>query len=107
MGYAAYTLPDGREAGYAVESVCDADGCAEEVWRGMDALCGDRPGDPRNDEVGCRRYFCPDHADDHACTHPACGLYPADEGESCHLPAGHEGTHADPEGHTFTKTEEN
>ena len=47
MGYAAYVLPDGTEAGYGVEAPCDAKGCDTLVWRGVDALCdvsrGDHP----------------------------------------------------------------
>lgn len=33
MGYAFYTLPDGREAGYAVKAICDAEGCDARIDR--------------------------------------------------------------------------
>lgn len=44
MGYASYTLPDGREGGYAVDAICDLDGCEVEIDRGLGYLCGTRPG---------------------------------------------------------------
>lgn len=58
MGYASYTLPDGREAGYAVEATCDEPGCDAAIDRGLAYLCGQMPG---GDEYGCGGYFCPDH----------------------------------------------
>lgn len=58
MGYAFYTLPDGREAGYGVEDVCNEEGCTEEIDRGLAFLCGD---DPHGDEWGCTGYFCGGH----------------------------------------------
>jgi hypothetical protein len=58
MGYAFYELPDGREAGYGVEAVCDEPGCAEEIDRGLGYLCGTDPGEP---EDGCGGYFCGAH----------------------------------------------
>jgi hypothetical protein len=57
MGYAQYTLPDGREAGYAVEDVCNRDDCHEKIDRGLGHLCGELPGDER----GCGKYFCSAH----------------------------------------------
>lgn len=56
MGYAYYTLPDGREAGYAVTDVCNAPDCQQRIDRGLDYLCGDNVGD--GGEHGCGRYFC-------------------------------------------------
>lgn len=58
MGYAHYVLPDGREAGYDVEDVCNWDGCDEEIDRGLGYLCGKTPG---GDEFGCGKYFCNEH----------------------------------------------
>lgn len=59
MGYGYYVLPDGREAGYAVDATCDQDGCGERIDRGLGYLCGDEPGD--GGEHGCGRYFCGSH----------------------------------------------
>lgn len=58
MGYASYTLPDGREAGYAVEAICEEDGCGAKIDRGLGFLCGNTPG---GDEYGCGGYFCGGH----------------------------------------------
>jgi hypothetical protein len=58
MGYASYILPDGREAGYAVDATCDEAGCAAEIDRGLAYLCGNTPG---GDEYGCGDYFCGAH----------------------------------------------
>jgi hypothetical protein len=61
MGYASYTVSrngEQIEAGYAVEDVCNADGCKEEIDRGLDYLCGRTPG---GDEYGCGGYFCGEH----------------------------------------------
>ncbi|MFE9427791.1 hypothetical protein ACFYNO_33075 [Kitasatospora sp. NPDC006697] len=62
MGYAHYTVTrhDGIEieAGYAVEAVCEQDGCTEQIDRGLDQLCGSWPGTP---EDGCGGYFCSRH----------------------------------------------
>jgi hypothetical protein len=55
MGYAYYVLADGREAGYAVEDVCNQDGCEAKIDRGLAFLCGKTPG---GDEYGCGGYFC-------------------------------------------------
>lgn len=58
MGYARYELPDGREAGYAVEATCDQFGCTEATDRGLGFLCGDSPDGHRGpDEPGCGRYL--------------------------------------------------
>ncbi|HEU4543315.1 MAG TPA: hypothetical protein VFR23_19450 [Jiangellaceae bacterium] len=64
MGYAYYVLPDGREAGYGVNAICDRDGCKAQIDRGLDYLCGTWPGDP---EDGCGNYFCGKHEFDHDC----------------------------------------
>lgn len=58
MGYAHYVLADGREAGYAVEDICNEDGCNTKIDRGFGYLCGDIPG---GDEYGCGGYFCGEH----------------------------------------------
>jgi hypothetical protein len=58
MGYARYTLADGREAGYAITATCDEGGCKEKIDRGLGYLCGDTPG---GDELGCGGYFCAEH----------------------------------------------
>lgn len=67
MGYAYYTLPDGREAGYSVEATCDKPGCDAKIDRGLGYLCGREPG---GDEFGCGDYFCEDHNYDHECPVP-------------------------------------
>lgn len=85
MGYGSYVLPDGREAGYHVEAVCDEPGCEEVIDRGLGHLCGDSPlGLGLN--TGCGGYFCGEHhfpgcgkkVDGHATS--ACGRC-ADEAE--------------------------
>lgn len=59
MGYAHYTLADGREAGYSVTDVCnEPDVCNEKIDRGLGYLCGGTPG---GDEYGCGGYFCGAH----------------------------------------------
>lgn len=57
MGYASYTLSDGRQAGYGIDATCDELGCDAEIHRGIDYLCGDQP----DGDHGCGRYFCYDH----------------------------------------------
>jgi hypothetical protein len=59
MGYAHYTLADGRKAGYGVVATCDEDGCGENIDRGLAYLCGEDPGD--GGEHGCGGYFCGEH----------------------------------------------
>jgi len=61
MGYARYEIfrnGEKIEAGYAVEAVCDKDGCTNKIDRGLAYLCGQTPG---GDEYGCGGYFCADH----------------------------------------------
>jgi hypothetical protein len=58
MGYGSYVLPDGREAGYMVEDICNEDGCTTEIDRGLGYLCGQTPG---GDEYGCGGYYCGAH----------------------------------------------
>lgn len=71
MGYAHYTLPDGREAGYGVAATCDADGCTAEIDRGLGYLCGQEPDGWRaEDDPGCGRYFCAEHESNHNCPNP-------------------------------------
>jgi hypothetical protein len=71
MGYAYYILPDGREAGYGVEAVCDKDDCKNVIDRGLGYLCGNDPDGWRDpSEPGCGRYHCPEHMNDHDCPNP-------------------------------------
>jgi hypothetical protein len=58
MGYAYYTLADGREAGYGVDALCDHPDCGAEIDRGLAYLCGQRPGGYPH---GCGDYFCSGH----------------------------------------------
>lgn len=61
MGYARYELyrnGEKIEAGYAVNAVCDKDGCITKIDRGLAYLCGQTPG---GDEYGCGGYYCADH----------------------------------------------
>lgn len=58
MGYACYHTPHGL-AGYAVEDVCHAEGCTEEIDRGLAHLCGNTPG--VDDDTGCGWWFCDAH----------------------------------------------
>lgn len=61
MGYAQYEITRNGErilAGYAVEAVCEEDGCTAEIHRGLGNLCGVEPG---GDKLGCGGYFCGDH----------------------------------------------
>lgn len=62
MGYASYTVTGGRhsgeECGYAVDAVCDAEGCDEKIDRGLACLCGRLPG---GGEDSCGGYFCAGH----------------------------------------------
>lgn len=95
MGYAHYTLPDGREAGYAVAAICDADRCTTKIDRGLDYLCGSAPDGWRDDEEpGCGRYFCGEHDADHDCPHPECGMWDTADEAQCYLAAGHEQPHS-------------
>ena len=104
MGYAAYVLPDGTEAGYGVEAPCDADGCDTPVWRGVDALCGQRPGENEPGEAGCGRWHCGAHQphEDHGCEFPECTAWSADETMTCHLVDNHEGARESLDGETFS-----
>lgn len=111
MGYGYYLLPDGREAGYTVEAICDADGCKTEIDRGFGYLCGEMPDGHRDpDESGCGKYHCPDHQGDHDCPKQECGAYPCPDCEEaladpCGLLEGHTGGHEDVYGRGFTRTE--
>jgi len=62
MGYAYYEITrngEKIEAGYSVETVCEAkEGCGEKIDRGLAHLCGAQPG---GDEYGCGGYFCGHH----------------------------------------------
>lgn len=71
MGYARYTLPDGREAGYAVQAECDHPDCTTMIDRGLGYLCGQLPDGHRDPlDPGCGRYYCPTHQPDHDCPDP-------------------------------------
>ncbi|MFE3326878.1 hypothetical protein [Streptomyces sp. NPDC059176] len=61
MGYAHYEIyrnGEKIEAGYAVEAVCEEEGCDEKIDRGLARLCGSTPG---GDEYGCGGYYCGQH----------------------------------------------
>lgn len=61
MGNAHYEITrngEKIEAGYGVETVCEQDGCEENIDRGLAHLCGNNPG---GDEYGCGGYFCGQH----------------------------------------------
>jgi hypothetical protein len=61
MGYAQYTISrngEELEAGYAVDTECEQDGCEAQIDRGLAHLCGAEPG---GDEYGCGGYFCGHH----------------------------------------------
>lgn len=68
MGYASYEITrNGQtiQAGYAIETTCEKDGCDEKTDRGLGNLCGQTPG---GDEHGCGGYFCGQHLlDDNRC----------------------------------------
>lgn len=70
MGYAFYTLTDGREAGYTVEAPCDLNGCEATITRGLDHLCGGGSRLDNQSEPGCGDYFCPLHQRRHDCPTP-------------------------------------
>lgn len=109
MGYAFYTLPDGREAGYGVDAECDAPGCSTQINRGMGYLCGEDPDGRRPDNSpGCGKYFCDPHLrGEHNCPKPECGKYSADGNSYCGLLGGHSDAHKDPhDGTEFSKTED-
>lgn len=61
MGYAYYEITrngETIEAGYSVPTVCEEDGCEENIDRGLAHLCGETPG---GDEHGCGGYYCGNH----------------------------------------------
>lgn len=71
MGYGYYRLPDGREAGYGVQALCDSEYCFTRIDRGLGWLCGDHPDGWRDaDEWGCGGYFCTEHDGNHDCPNP-------------------------------------
>lgn len=105
MGYASYTLPDGRAAGYGIEAKCDKDGCDEEIDRGLGYLCGEQPDGWRDsEEYGCGNYYCGPHQRDHDCPNQECGEYDVLEEACCARVAGHDGAHRDTDGEEFTAT---
>lgn len=57
MGY-GYYIYDGKECGYLVEAVCEAEGCQIEIDRGLAYACGGEPGE---DADFCNGYFCLQH----------------------------------------------
>lgn len=107
MGYAHYTLPDGREAGYGVEAECDKEDCSKQIDRGHGYLCGEQPEGWRSEEDwGCGNYYCGEHLNDHACKNDMCGAYPFGDGDICERLDRHNGPHKDRDGTEFTKTED-
>ena len=59
VSWAHGITPDGRDVGYAIETVCEHPGCDEKIDRGLYHCCGGMHGKP--DELPCRRYFCGEH----------------------------------------------
>lgn len=109
MGYGQYELPDGRDAGYNVEALCDKTGCDTKIHRGLGHLCGTEPDGYRSlNEYGCGKYFCDTHLyDDHNCPNPRCGKYSTDGMSVCNLATNHAGAHKDLDTEeSFTETEE-
>lgn len=107
MGYAFYTLPDGREAGYGVEATCDKPACETKIDRGLGYLCGENPNGHRDEsEPGCGNYYCGTHSADHDCPNPECGAYSMEGALHCELAKPHDLPHRDEQGTEFTKTEE-
>lgn len=84
------TNADGREVGYRVDGVCEAEGCDAEIDLGLGYACGNMPD---GGAYGCGKYFCYDHlniglAPEQLCT-PCEELYLEDhpeEAESTTLP---------------------
>jgi hypothetical protein len=58
MGWSYGQNNEGREVGYAVDAVCDKDGCDASINRGLAYVCG---GMHDGDEHGCGRYVCSKH----------------------------------------------
>ena len=58
MGWGTGTNADGREVGYMVSGVCEAEGCGAEIDLGLAYVCGDMHD---GGAYGCGRYFCYDH----------------------------------------------
>lgn len=58
MGWGYGRNAEGREVGYTVEAICDADDCRAEIDRGLAYCCG---GMHDGGEEGCGGYFCADH----------------------------------------------
>lgn len=48
----------GRDIGYAIDAICDQEGCREEIHRGLSFVCGGMHG---GDGFGCGGYFCMKH----------------------------------------------
>lgn len=106
MGYAQYTLPDGREAGYSVEAKCDVLNCESIIWRGMDWLCGEAiEGRRQSGEYGCGNYFCVRHQQNHSCINPECGQYSFDGNLYCIRAQHSDLSHMDHDGEAFNRTE--
>lgn len=109
MGYGAYLLPDGREAGYLVEAVCDKAGCETKIDRGVGYLCGQNPEGWRDaEEPGCGNYYCETHRyGEHDCTNQSCDMYSAEGSLCCGLVEGHDLPHLDAsDGTKFSETED-
>lgn len=58
MGWGTGTNAQGRDVGYMVDAVCDADGCDKQINRGLAYVCG---GMHDGGEYGCGNYFCDQH----------------------------------------------
>lgn len=57
MGYAVYSIGNGRFGGYGVPAYCEHPGCKKVIDRGMSYACGGEP----FSEIGCDKYFCTKH----------------------------------------------
>ena len=68
MGYANCGKDSqGRPIGYAVDAICDHDGCDAVIDRGMGYACGGDHGlmthsnHPMGENLSCEKYFCGKH----------------------------------------------
>lgn len=72
MGWGSGENVSGRAIGYNIEAVCDFEGCAERIDRGLAYACGEQHD---ADYWYCADYFCPDHLHGHGCQQD----YPEDD----------------------------
>jgi hypothetical protein len=69
MSWAYGVDKDGREIGYSVKDICNAEGCEVEINRGISYRCGGVHN--LRDDYGCGNFFCGNHmyfgSKDHLC----------------------------------------